>query len=93
MVILWDGAPMHRRQVIQECLANGAAPRIHLAPLPADAPELTPDEGLWAQLQGVELRPVCCSHLPQLRRELRDAVTRVRRTPRLLQGCFKGAGL
>jgi transposase len=93
MVIIWDGAPIHRSQVIRDFLANGAAPRLHLERLPAYAPELNPGEGLWQQLKGVELRNVCCVDLPHLHRELRDAVKRVRRKPRMIQGCFKGAGL
>jgi hypothetical protein len=50
MVLIWDGAPMHRSQVIHEFLANGAAQRLHLERLPAYAPELNPGEGLWAYL-------------------------------------------
>jgi transposase len=93
MVIIWDGSPIHRSHVIQEFLANGAAQRMHLERLPAYAPELNPDEGFWAQLKGVERRNVCCDHIPHLRSALRDAVKRVRRKPRIIQGCFKGAGL
>ncbi len=93
MVIIWDGAPIHRSQVIQEFLANGTAQRIHVERLPAYAPDLNPGEGLWQQLKGVELRNVCCLNLPHLRHELRDAVRRVRRKPRIIHGCFKGAGL
>jgi transposase len=93
MVIIWDGSPIHRSHVIQEFLANGAAQRMHLERLPAYALELNPDEGFWAHLKGVELRNVCCDHIPPLRGELRDAVKRVRRKPRIIQGCFKGAGL
>ena len=93
MVIIWDGSPIHRSQVIREFLAHGAAQRIHVERLPAYAPELNPDEGVWQQLKGVELRNVCCVDLPHLHRELRDAVKRVRRKPRIIQGCFKGAGL
>jgi transposase len=93
MVIIWDGSPIHRSQLIKAFLANGAAQRLHLERLPAYAPELNPDEGLWAQLKGVELRNVCCDHIPHLRGELRGAVKRVRQKPRIIQGCFKGAGL
>jgi transposase len=93
MVIIWDGAPIHRSQVIREFLVNGAAQRLHLERLPAYAPELNPGEGLWQQLKGVELRHVCCFNLPPLRRELRDAVKRVRRKPRLIQSFFRGARL
>jgi transposase len=93
MVIIWDGAPIHRRQVIQEFLANGAAPRLHLERLPVYAPELNPGEGLWAQLKGVELRHLCCFNIPHLRHERRDAVKRVRRTPCLIKRFFQGAKL
>jgi transposase len=93
LVIIWDGAPIHRRQVIKEFLAQGAAARLHLERLPAYAPDLNPGEGLWEQLKGVELRNVCCFTIPHLRRELRDAVKRVRRKPRVLHGCFQGAKL
>jgi transposase len=93
MVLIWDGAPIHRSHVIKEFLANGAAPRLHLERLPAYAPELNPGEGLWQQLKGVELRNLCCFNIPHLRRELRDAVKRVRRKARLIQSFFRGAKL
>jgi transposase len=93
MVLIWDGAPIHRSQLIQPFLANGAAPRLPRERLPAYAPELNPSEGLWAYLKGVELRNLCCFNRPHLRAELRDAVRRVRRTPRIMQGVFLGAKL
>ena len=47
MVVIWDGSPIHRSHTIKEFLANGAAQRLHLERLPAYAPDLNPDEGLW----------------------------------------------
>jgi transposase len=93
MVLVWDGAPIHRSHRIKGFLANGAAHRIHLERLPAYAPELNPGEGLWAQLKGVELRNLCCFNIRQLRNELHDAVKRVRRKPRMVRGFFQGAKL
>jgi transposase len=93
MVIIWDGAPIHRSQVIRDFLANGAAQRLHLERLPAYAPELNPGEGLWQQLKGVELRNVCCFNISHLTHEVRDAVKRVRRKPRLITSFFRGAQL
>jgi transposase len=93
LVVIWDGAPIHRSHMITEFLANGARPRLHVERLPAYAPELNPGEGLWAQLKGVELRNVCCFSLAHLRQGLRDAVKRVRRKPRIIKGCFEGAKL
>jgi transposase len=91
--LIWAGAPIHRRRVLTECLANGAQQRLPAARLPAAAPDLNPGEGRWAQLHGVELRTVCGFSLASLRQELRDAVTRGRRKPRLIKGCFEGAKL
>jgi len=48
LLIIWDGAPLHRGQPIKDFLARGAAKRIHLEHLPGDAPALTPVEGIWA---------------------------------------------
>jgi transposase len=93
LVLIWDGAPIHRSQVIKDFLASGAAQRMHLERLPAYAPELNPGEGLWQQLKGVELRNLCCFNLHYLRTELRNAVKRVRRTPCIIQACIAGAGL
>jgi transposase len=93
LVIIGDGAPIHRRRVIPDFLVNGAAQRIHAERLPAYAPELNPAAGLWKHLKGVELRHVCCSNIRHLRRELRDAVKRVRPKPRIIKGCFNGAKL
>jgi transposase len=93
LVIIWDGSPVRRSHTIREFLANGAAQRLHMEHLPAYAPELNPGKGLRPQLKGVGLRNVCCYDMPHLRSELCGAVKRVRRKPRILKGCFQGAGL
>jgi transposase len=93
LVVIWDGAPIHRSHVINTFLAHSAAQRLHVERLPAYAPELNPGEGLWQQLKGVGLRNLCCFDLPHLREELRNAVKRVRRKALILKGCFNGADL
>jgi hypothetical protein len=89
----WGGGPDPSPPPIREFLAKGAAQRLHLERLPAYAPELNPGEGLWAQLKGVERRHLCGGNLPHRKRELRDAVKRVRRKLRSIRGFFRGAGL
>lgn len=61
--MIWDGSPIHRSQTIKAFLAGGAAHRLHLERLPAYAPELNPDEGIWQYLKHVELRNLCCPTL------------------------------
>jgi transposase len=60
LLVIWDGAPIHRSQTVQAFLAGGAARRLHLARLPAYAPELNPDEGIWRYLKYAELRNLGC---------------------------------
>jgi alkylated DNA nucleotide flippase Atl1 len=46
ILVLWDGAPIHRGQVVKDFLTNGGSERIWLERLPGYAPELNPDEGV-----------------------------------------------
>jgi transposase len=73
LLVIWDGAPIHRGKVIKAFLAQGAAKRIHLEQLPSYAPALNPDEGIWNYLKRVELKNVCCRDLGHLATELRKA--------------------
>src|SRR5215469_6470711 len=63
LLVIWDGAPIHRGQPIKDFLRQGAAKRLHLEQLPPYAPELNPDEGIWNYLKRVELANLCCSDL------------------------------
>jgi transposase len=89
LLVLWDGSPIHRGRPVKDFLARGAAKRLHLEPLPAYAPELNPDEGIWQYLKRVELRNVRCQDLAHLEDELRRAVTRLRRKRTVLSGCLR----
>src|SRR5436190_1288005 len=68
LLVLWDGAPIHRAQPVRDFLAAGGAARIYLEQLPSYAPELNPDEGIWGYLKQVELRNVRCAGLRYGRR-------------------------
>ena len=93
LLVLWDRGPIHRSRVVKEFLAAGAAARIHLEQLPAYAPELNPDEGIWSYLKGVELKNVSCQGLTQLRGELRLAKERLRHKTHIILGCLEQPGL
>jgi transposase len=92
LMVLWDGSPLHRKEVTR-FMAAGGAKHIDLELLPAYAPDLNPAEGVWQQLKNVELRNVPCQNLPQLRRELGLAIMRLRNKPHLVRSFFAEAGL
>jgi transposase len=92
LIVIWDGASIHRGQELQQFLAAGHGARIHLEPLPGYAPELNPDEGVWHTLKDKELANMACVDLPQLRQELERAIRRLRRRPDVIRGYFREAG-
>ena len=91
LLIIWDGATIHRSKVVKAFLANGAAERIRLERLPGYAPELNPDEGIWNYLKCVELKNVACRDVAHLRDELRKAVARLRHKTSVIRGCITTA--
>ena len=93
LLVIGDGSPIHRAQAVQAYLADGAAKWIHLERLPAYAPDLNPDEGVWNQLKYAELRNVCCRDVAHLHQQLNLAIVRLRRKPTVIQSFFTGAGL
>ncbi|MDO8691665.1 MAG: transposase [Dehalococcoidia bacterium] len=92
LLVIWDGSPIHRGDLIKTFLTNGGAERMRLERLPGYAPDLNPDEGIWNYLKRVELRNVRCPDVRELRRELRLAVARLRHRLYMIQGCIRQAG-
>jgi transposase len=92
LLVIWDGAPIHRAQPVKDFLAQGAAARLQLEQLPGYAPDLNPDEGVWHYLKHVELRNLCCADLAELRLELGLAVKRLRHKAHVLRGCIAECG-
>ncbi len=86
LLLIWEGAPIHRGQPIKDFLARGAAKRIHLEHLPGYAPDLNPVEGIWNDLKCRELGNVCCQDFPELDLALRRAKERLRHKRHVLQG-------
>jgi transposase len=92
LLVLWDGAPLHRSQVVTEYLSHGAAQRIHLEQFPGYAPELNPAAGIWNYLKGVELKNLCCQSISHLNYELCKATNRLRHKTNIILGCIKQPG-
>lgn len=92
VLVIWDGAPIHRSQAVKDFLRRGAAKRLHLEALPSYAPDLNPDEGIWNYLKRVELANVCCHDLPELRTALIRARERLRHKRAVIQACSRQCG-
>ncbi len=92
ILVVWDGASIHRGTAVQEWLTRPET-RIQLVRLPAYAPALNPDEGIWCYLKYGELRNLVCHTLTELRYELRLALARLRHKAHVLRGVIAQTGL
>ncbi len=49
VIVVWDNSNPHRGKVVKEL--ERSRQRLHIEYLPAYAPEMNPDEGVWSQLK------------------------------------------
>jgi len=89
VLVVWEGAPIHRSKVVKEYLQGDGKGWVHLGQFPAYAPEMNPEEGIWRYLKHVELSNMCCATVHALRYELRCATRRLRHKPDIIRGCFR----
>jgi transposase len=92
ILVIWDGASIHRCQPIKDFLVKGGAKRIRIERLPGYAPELNPQEGVWNLLKRVELKNLCCLSVQQVQQEVLHAKERLRHHKSTLSQCFAHAG-
>lgn len=90
VIVVWDQGAIHRGPRIRELLARNA--RLHLEPLPAYAPELNPDEGVWA-LAKATLANGRPADIRELDLAVRGALRSLRRSSAKLRGCILSTGL
>jgi putative transposase len=90
IVLVWDNAPIHRRRIVQEYIAQH--PRLHAYHFPSYAPELNPVEFVWNQV-GDHLAGRAPRNVAMLKEYAHAAVQRVRASPWRLFACLRGSAL
>ena len=90
--VCWDGLGAHWSRATRNALAPYAH-RLRLVRLPAYAPELNPDEWVWAHLKAHELRGLCPDNGAELMAAVRRGFRRIRGRPRLIRSFFHASGL
>jgi transposase len=95
VLLLWDGAPIHRSHVVSAYLQTQTH-WLHVERLPAYAPELNPVEYLWAYWKKTELANFCPKNIWELSHAASQALKRIRRPkrrPQLIAAFFAQAEL
>ena len=90
VVLVWDHAPIHRRQAVQAFLAQH--PRLHVYDFPTYAPELNPVEFVWTQTDEY-LAGRTPLRIGELLTTVRRALARLRRSPARLWACVHASDL
>jgi len=84
VVVIWDNLAAHRAKEVKEVL--GRHPRLRLERLPAYAPELNPEEGVWQHAKSCGLRGHLCFEAERLRDLAEDVLEGINTDRRLLAG-------
>jgi transposase len=87
MLILWDGAPIHRSLLVKNYVAS-TGKRIVLERLPAYAPELNPVEYMWGHLKAHEIGNLLATQAWELSFEATSALRRMRRRRSMIAACY-----
>ena len=90
VTVIWDNASIHRGDPVREMCRRFA--RLHLVALPAYAPELNPDEGVWS-LAKASLANGRPDHVEELDVHLLETLDRIRLAPSQLRACIHRSGL
>lgn len=88
--LLWDSSPIHRAALVKRFLKQH--PRLQTYRFPGDAPELNPDEFVWAQLKKATANSVP-NNLAHLRKLLQKPLNRLRHSQSLLRSCIHASDL
>lgn len=90
VIVVWDNSNIHRGPIVRAFLEQH--PRLRLAYFPSYAPELNPDEGVWARTKA-ELANGRPDDVLALLRAIIGSLTRLRRSSRRLRACVQHAAL
>ena len=93
ILLLWDGARIHRSGEIREFLALDHDGRLAHEHFPAYAPEVDPQEYVWHQLKHVDLRNLTTCSLDELWKYMKGATQRLRNRVGVLKNFIKHAHL
>jgi transposase len=92
LLIIWDGAPIHRSCLVKDYVASTRG-RVIIERLPAYAPELNPVEYMWGHLKNHEIANLVANKAWELSLEATAALRRMRRRTTIVAACYAQAEL
>ncbi|MFH1279957.1 MAG: transposase [Candidatus Eisenbacteria bacterium] len=90
LIVIWDHLRVHRSKAVATLCRR--VPRLHLEYLPAYAPELNPDEGVWRRTKK-RLANACPEDRFDLALQVIEELEACRLSPSQLRSCIEHTGL
>ena len=87
IILFLDGAAPHRAKVVQEYVDQ--QPQLQIESLPAYAPELNPDEGVWSYTKYGRMANWAPTDTTTLRQRLTAELERLRHLPDILKAFMR----
>lgn len=85
VIVLLDNSSTHKGEPLQKLRARH--PRLRIEHFPSYAPELNPDEGVWALAKG-QLANSCPKDVKELMDDVICSIDGIRTSPSKLRGCI-----
>ena len=93
IALLWDGLAQHRAKIVREFLAHKKNRFVIVERFPAYAPELNPQEYVWASSKTKDMANFCPEEAGDLLRHARKSIKRIQNSPHILRGALMKSGL
>ena len=93
IALFWDGLAQHRALVVQEFIARRTDRFAMVERFPAYAPELNPQEPLWASSKTYDMANFCPREAGDLAHRAKQSIRRIQRRPDIIRGALIHTGL
>lgn len=93
IALFWDGLAQHRSKIVREFLEQHKERFVMVERFPAYAPELNPQEYLWASSKTKDMANFCPDEDGDLLVHAQKSIRRIQNSPRVLRGALRKSGL
>lgn len=88
ILLIWDNATWHKSQEVRDFLNTAAGKKLWVANTPPYAPEMNPDELVWANLKRVQIPNRVAKNVKELTAIAHQGMTSIQNSVALVQSFF-----
>ena len=93
IALFWDGLAQHKAGIVRDFLGMHRDRFCMVERFPAYAPELNPQEYVWASSKTKDMANYCPKKPDDLERRAKKSIRRIQRQPDVLRGALRKSGL